>query len=258
MPKVSIITPSMNRHHFLPMLWDCVRTQSVFQDIEWLVHDGSEQAAEFDWLSHPQIRYLHGPGEMTIGAKRNVLCAAAQGEIIAHFDDDDYYAPQYIENMLSLMTERNVDFVKLFGFFLYQRTHEVFAYWDLVRDFPWHWRLEPNVPPWKERNNGHMSGRWGYGFSYVYRRQLWEACQFIEQPRFPGDRGFGEDQIFADAVPNCRKAGKQDYSTHENDFIAGSCIHVIHASNMSLAYPQQILPRDWLRRFFPHFDARIR
>jgi len=28
---------------------------------------------------------------MTIGAKRNALCDAAESEIIAHFDDDDFY-----------------------------------------------------------------------------------------------------------------------------------------------------------------------
>ncbi len=28
---------------------------------------------------------------MTIGAKRNALCDAAKSEIIAHFDDDDFY-----------------------------------------------------------------------------------------------------------------------------------------------------------------------
>ena len=64
-----------------------------------------------------------------------------EGDIIAHFDDDDFYGPRYIEGMVSLMTDLNVDFVKLFGFFLYHRTHDVFAYWDLEREFPVHWRL---------------------------------------------------------------------------------------------------------------------
>jgi glycosyltransferase involved in cell wall biosynthesis len=259
MPRVSIITPTMeDRHRFLPMLWDCVRTQSVFRDVEWLIRDSSQRAATFDWIGR-HVRYQHAPDEMTIGAKRNVLCAAAQGETIVHFDDDDYYGPQYIQNMLLLMTDKKVDFVKLFGFFLYQRDHDVFAYWDLESDLPWHWLLQPNAPASKARNNSHMSGPWGYGFSYVYRREVWRANHFPEVPHIPGDRrGFGEDKIFADAVPEDRKAGKQDYTPHENDFIPGSCIHVVHTNNMSVKYPQQILPRDWLPRFFPHFDPQIR
>ena len=31
------------------------------------------------------------PEPMTIGAKTNALCDAAESEIIAHFDDDDFY-----------------------------------------------------------------------------------------------------------------------------------------------------------------------
>ena len=31
------------------------------------------------------------PEPMTIAAKRNALCDAAESEIIAHFDDDDFY-----------------------------------------------------------------------------------------------------------------------------------------------------------------------
>ena len=43
------------------------------------------------------------PESITIGAKRNALCAAVKGEIIAHFDDDDFYGLHYIERMVSFM-----------------------------------------------------------------------------------------------------------------------------------------------------------
>ncbi|MGH9945399.1 MAG: glycosyltransferase, partial [Pyrinomonadaceae bacterium] len=32
-------------------------------------------------------------GRLSIGAKRNLACRFAEGEIIAHWDDDDWYAP---------------------------------------------------------------------------------------------------------------------------------------------------------------------
>ena len=187
MPRVSIITPTINRQNLLPALWECVRAQS-FQDIEWLIHDGSPQPASmFHTINDARVRYTHVPQPMTIGAKRNDLCLAAHGEIIVHFDDDDFYGPPYIRDMVSFMTEQNADFVKLFGFFLYQRAHNILAYWDLERDFPLHFVLAPDGPPYAMPNNGHMSGRWGYGFSYVFRRTVWEATQFP-------DRNHGEDQ----------------------------------------------------------------
>jgi glycosyltransferase involved in cell wall biosynthesis len=240
MPRVSIITPTINRQEHLPALWDCVRAQSV-QDFEWLVHDGSPgRAAMFDVIADPRVRYMHVPELlMTIGAKRNALCDAGAGEIIAHFDDDDFYSPRYIEEMISFLTDQHLDFAKLFGFFLYQRTHKTFAYWDLERDFPMHFYLAPNAPYYPLLNNGHMSGRWGYGFSYLFRRRVWEKV------RFP-DQDHGEDQIFADeAVNRFRSGGKQDRSC--------LCLHILHATNMSITYPQQILPTQCLQQLFPNF-----
>jgi glycosyltransferase involved in cell wall biosynthesis len=223
MARISIITPTINRQDLLPSLWDCVRGQSV-QDIEWRVHDGSPQRASmFDAINDPRVFYTHEPKQMTIGAKRNALCEAAKGEIIAHFDDDDFYAPRYIEGMVSSMTDLNADFVKLFGFFLYHQTHDVFGYWDLERDFPVHWRLNPNEPLSPTRRRGGVLARWGYGFSYVFYRQVWEEV------RFP-DRNHGEDQVFADTViARFKSAGKQDF--------AGSCLHVIHTTNSSISFP---------------------
>ncbi len=66
---------------------------------------------------------------------------------------DDFYAPHYIADMLSLMDERSADFVKLFGFFLYARQHEVFAYWDLEKSIDVHDRFVPR-PKRKPRGSG--------------------------------------------------------------------------------------------------------
>ncbi len=41
----------------------------------------------------PGVRYLQLPQRASIGAKRNLACAEARGELIAHWDDDDWYAP---------------------------------------------------------------------------------------------------------------------------------------------------------------------
>jgi len=177
-----------------------------------------------------------------IGTKRNALCTAARGEIIAHFDDDDFYAPYYIERMVSLMTDLNVDFVKLFSFFLYHRKSNTLAYLDLERDFPLCFLLhaqEANVPVVAGRR-GDLATPWGYGFSYVYSRRVWQEFNFPDQ-------NHGEDQVFADkVVAKYRSAGKQDF--------ARSSLHVLHDTNISWAYPQQIMSaKDHLAQFFPDF-----
>jgi hypothetical protein len=75
MPRVSIITPTINRQDLLPALWDCVRAQSV-EDIEWLVFDSSPQSAPmFDAIEDPRVCYRHVPDSMTIGAPSGMLYA---------------------------------------------------------------------------------------------------------------------------------------------------------------------------------------
>ena len=86
---------------------------------EWLVLDDSaEPSALLARDDDSRLRYFHQRLGASIGAKRNALIEAARGEVIVHFDDDDYYAPNYIAEMLSYLN-RNVDLVKLSGWFTY-------------------------------------------------------------------------------------------------------------------------------------------
>ena len=240
-PLVSIITPTKDRQHLLPALLQCVRAQS-FTEIEWLIHDGSPQSdSMLGSLNDPRIKYMHVARSMSIGAKRNYLCRVAQGKIIAHFDDDDFYGQNYIRDMVSFMTDQKAHFVKLSGFFLYHRPYNVFAYWDLERDFPLHFHLAPNDPVYAQPNNGKMSGKWGYGFSYVFSRMVWESIHFPDQ-------NHNEDLPFArHAVANFRAVAKQDYDRN--------CLHVIHTNNISTTFPQQLLPPERLKHLFPHFKG---
>jgi glycosyltransferase involved in cell wall biosynthesis len=48
----------------------------------------------------PSARYIHFGIKHSIGAKRNLGCEAARGEIIAHWDDDDYSAPGRLEDQV--------------------------------------------------------------------------------------------------------------------------------------------------------------
>ncbi|HKV13013.1 MAG TPA: glycosyltransferase, partial [Thermoanaerobaculia bacterium] len=41
------------------------------------------------------------PRRMSIGAKRNLACAEAKGEIVAHWDDDDWYSPDRLEQQVT-------------------------------------------------------------------------------------------------------------------------------------------------------------
>jgi glycosyltransferase involved in cell wall biosynthesis len=241
-PRVSIITPTLNRTELLPAIWNCVRKQSV-DDFEWLVLDGSPQPAPmFETISDTRVKYKHNPNPMTLGGMRNALCESTTGNVVVLFDDDDFYAPRYIDRMLSLMDREGADFVKLFGFFLYHRRNEVFAYWDLERNHDIHYRVGPGGVTAGQYIPGEGDERLGYGFSFVFRRQVWEAS------RFPDERAWNEDGIFAEtAASQFKLAGAQD--------IECSCLHVVHTTNTSVSYPQHIIPSFMLAQLFPGFPA---
>ena len=53
----------------------------------------------------PGVRYIHHGIKLSVGAKRNLGCELARGEIVAHWDDDDYSAPGRVEDQVQRLTE---------------------------------------------------------------------------------------------------------------------------------------------------------
>ncbi len=53
----------------------------------------------------PRVRLIHLDGWPEIGAKRNFGCEHAEGEIIAHWDDDDYSAPGRLADQVERLRE---------------------------------------------------------------------------------------------------------------------------------------------------------
>ena len=45
----------------------------------------------------PNVQVIHLDGKSSVGAKRNIACEIARGQIISHVDDDDWYAPERLE-----------------------------------------------------------------------------------------------------------------------------------------------------------------
>ena len=73
-----------------------------------------------------KVESAHG-GAGTLGAKRNRLAAEATGDVLAHFDDDDLYAPEYIATMVGAMEREGADFVKLSAWLVHGRERAPYA-----------------------------------------------------------------------------------------------------------------------------------
>lgn len=242
--KISLVTPTFGREAFLPGLYRCFAAQTHF-DRELLVFDDSPAPSPFfTLLRDARVRYRHAPARLTIGEKRNQLIEEAQGDLIAFFDDDDFYAPNYLAVMADGLGD--ADLIKLAGWFALSVPDDALFFWDTSAHHALHYKVGEGAigyaastdfsPDFAAKNVD------GYGFSYVFRRAAFGAA------RFPA-KNFAEDVAFLSVL---RAQGRR--IVHAQDSI-GLCVHILHNRNTSVIYPQYRLPIALGERLFPGLGA---
>ena len=240
--KISIITPTKNRAVFLPQIAACVLAQGV--DWEWLILDDSDAPSRFlqDLSTNDaRIQYFFSETPLTIGEKRNRLIAVATGEVIAHFDDDDFYAPQYLSNMVSLLQQEQADMIKLSGFYLYAPNAHFFGYMDLNAKVGLHYELicdQVSTIEFHEKMQIGADFIVFYGFSYVYRKS-------ITQDAFFDDVNLCDDEGFAKRVLN---NGHKLITTND---ATRDCLHIIHPNSTARCFSKYAMPEFLVHDLFP-------
>jgi glycosyltransferase involved in cell wall biosynthesis len=92
LPLVSCIMPTFNRRAFIPLALKSFLSQDYPNKELIVVDDGDDKiGALVEGL--PGVSYVPLSYRASIGSKRNLACEMAHGEIIAHWDDDDWYGP---------------------------------------------------------------------------------------------------------------------------------------------------------------------
>tara|TARA_R110002096_G_scaffold281686_1_gene475769 strand:- start:342 stop:1055 length:714 start_codon:yes stop_codon:yes gene_type:complete len=112
-PNVSIITPTYNRNHFLPIMIKNLQSQEYPQDkLEWVIDDdGSdkmikckEDYIELQKLIYPiKLSYNYYTVKRSIGVKRNNLVKKSKYNIIASMDSDDFYNKEYLSYSVGML-----------------------------------------------------------------------------------------------------------------------------------------------------------
>jgi glycosyltransferase involved in cell wall biosynthesis len=91
-PLVSCLMPTRNRRHFVGQAIRYFLRQDYLARELLIVDDGSDAVADLV-PDDPRIQYVRLDRPLPLGAKRNVACEMSCGELIAHWDDDDWIAP---------------------------------------------------------------------------------------------------------------------------------------------------------------------
>jgi O-antigen biosynthesis protein len=132
LPLVSCIMPTFNRRRFLPFALKAFNSQDYPARELIVVDDGNDSVGDLVEKA-PRARYVRLSARASIGEKRNRACAEARGSIIAHWDDDDWYAPGRLSSQIAPLLAGEADLTGLENSFMLELPAVRF------------WRTHPNL-----------------------------------------------------------------------------------------------------------------
>jgi hypothetical protein len=165
-PLVSCVMPTYNRRRFLPQAVLNWQAQD-YPRCELIVIDDGEDSIEDLIPADTRIRYIRLPTRRTIGAKRNLACEQAHGDLIVHWDDDDWSAPWRIGYQVEMFLKEDVDVSGL----------RTIYFCEMSTDRAWRYEYPAGRKPWV------------CGATFCYRRSRWESDPFP-------DSSLGEDTAY--------------------------------------------------------------
>ena len=111
MPDVSIITPCYNSSKFLQQTIDSVLNQT-FTDWEWLITDDKSTDNSVEIIrkvNDERIKLTVAEKNGGAGHARNLSLEKASGRFITFLDADDFWEPNFLEEMVSFMKKENAE-----------------------------------------------------------------------------------------------------------------------------------------------------
>lgn len=108
LPFISCIMPTRNRRMFVAQAIQYFQAQDYPAKELIIIDDGDEAIADLIPAS-TNIRSIAISEPCSIGMKRNIAVSLSQGEIICHWDDDDYYGPQRLSKQAEPLRQGNAE-----------------------------------------------------------------------------------------------------------------------------------------------------
>jgi glycosyltransferase involved in cell wall biosynthesis len=190
--------PTRNRRRFVPLALACFRSQTCASKELIVVDDGDDSLED---LLHgiQNVVHVRLPERASIGAKRNIACERARGQFIAHWDDDDWHAPDRLQRQLEPLRAQTHDLTGLVCSFILEMPAGHF------------WSTTPELH--RRMNVGDI-----HGGTLLFRRSIWQGG--IHYP----DVSLAEDA----ALIKRATSGRLRILRLEN---AGSFVYLRHAQN---------------------------
>ena len=173
---VSCIMPTCNRQGLIPVALKCYLSQDWPDKELVVIDDGSVKARGLVKQLVPDAVYIYLAEQQILGAKRNLACEVARGEVICHFDDDDWSAAGRIRDQVTRLIESGK---QMTGY------HSI-TYWNGIKAY----RYVSAVP------------QYILGTTMCYRKSFWDSHLFPEK-NYAEDNGLiykarDENQLIAE------------------------------------------------------------
>lgn len=225
-PLVSCIMPTRDRADFALQAIRYFQRQDYPARELVVVDDGTDRLQE-RLPDDGRVSYLRAPRGESIGAKRNRGIADAHGELVAQWDDDDWYAPSRLRRQVEPLLADEADVTAL----------AAGVFFDLPR---WEfWTCSPRL-------HRRLFVEDVHGGTLVFRKRIWEQIG-----RYP-DASLAEDAAFLRHAVRRRARLRR----LPND---GLFVYVRHARNSwSFALGSYLDAAGWQRADEPAFPAADR
>ena len=194
LPLVSCIMPTFNRRRFVPRAILYFLRQDYPNKELVLVDDGIDRISDLI-PSDPRLHYIQIPQRTSLGAKRNLACEQAAGQLIAHWDDDDWHAPGRLRYQVNSLLGAKGDLCGI----------KILLFLDIRFGRAWRYTYPEGQPDWLS------------GSSLVYTREFWGKHRFPEID-------VGEDNRFVWSADKARIVVLPDPTFH---------VGIIHEENTS-------------------------
>lgn len=186
---VSIITCT-NREEFIENVFNNYE-QQTWQDKELIIVLNKDSMNIDKWIekakNYPNVFVYQLHEKATLGDCLNYGVFRASGEIIAKFDDDDYYGPNYLSNAMAAFQNKDVMVAGKGSYYIYFKNKKALVFVS---------------------NTENSFADTVAGASLIFRKQVFYYVRFEKVNR-------AEDYFFID---ECKKAGINIYSLDRHDF----------------------------------------
>jgi len=199
-PSVSCIMLTANRHKYVPLAINNFLLQD-YEKIELVIIDDGKESCASLVPDDPRIKYFYSAPIGTIGLKRNYACERSTCEIIIHWDDDDWYARDWVSRQVNYLLGSGADMCGI------EHVH----FFSPITDTFW-------LGTALNRNKGYRM-QWLSGATLAYWKSFWEQHPFE-------DKNTGEDDGFI------TKHGAKVYA---HEYIDGF-VALLHPKNTTLKY----------------------